>query len=127
MDNCIVSTRWPLRRSVTLLLAGLLALAGIYALPAAFAADDEDDLIAIEYDELAAHVGVEVVVETSHNTQRRGILRKQTRYNLTLELASGDNTFDLTIPRETVKRVALVASSIPVQISVQEIPRGQTN
>lgn len=126
MGKLMTFCRIP-RHSVSLLLAGLLALATLHGLPAVHAADGEDDLIVVEYDELAQHVGTEIIVETSHRTQRRGILRKQTRYNLTLELASGDNTFDLTIPRDTVKRLALVASSIPVQISVQEIPRGQTN
>lgn len=126
MGNPIISWRIP-QRAMALLLGGLLALAALHGVPTVLAADGADDLIFVEYDELAEHVGIEIVVETSHKTQRRGILRKQTRYNLTLELASGDNTFDLTIPRETVQRVALVASSIPVQISVQEIPRGQTN
>lgn len=110
-----------------MMLAVVLAGACLLASPWARATDGEDDLIVVEYDELSNHVGTEIIVETSHNTQRRGILRKQTRLNLTLELESGGSSFDLTIPRDTVRRIALVASSIPVQISVQEIPRAQKN
>ncbi len=51
----------------------------------------------VEYATLEDHVGDAVVIQTTLNTTRSGILRRYTSVVLTIELDSG---IELTVPRE---------------------------
>jgi|GEM_PF-1063158 len=67
----------------------------------------------VEYPTLETRVGQELVIETTFKTTRRGKLIKYTQPALTLQIAQGSGSIDLTVPRETIKSVMVVAPEAP--------------
>ena len=70
---------------------------------------------AVAYEALEHHVGAEVLIETTFNTVRRGTLRKYTNPALTLQLGPEHGSVDLTVPRETVRGVRVLAPTAPAE------------
>ncbi|HUD43344.1 MAG TPA: hypothetical protein VMR06_15230 [Dokdonella sp.] len=94
-----------MRKRIRLLAAAMLAV----AVPAAIAAPagkTPAPAAAVEYTTLEDHVGDTVVIQTTLNTTRSGILRKYTSVVLTIELDSG---IELSVPRETIRSISLAA------------------
>lgn len=96
-----------MRKPIRLLVAAVLAAAvsASFAAPAG-KAPAPAPAAAVEYSTLEDHVGDTVVIQTTLNTTRSGILRKYTSVVLTIELDSG---IELTVPRETIRSISLAA------------------
>jgi len=62
----------------------------------------------IEYQDLEGKVGAVIVVETNLNTARRGTLIKWTNPTLVLQLGPEAGSIDLSVPRESVRRITLL-------------------
>ena len=65
----------------------------------------------VEYETLESRVGQEVVIETTLKTVRRGTLTKYTQPGLTLQLGPADGSIELSVPRETIKTITVLAPS----------------
>ena len=63
----------------------------------------------VEYTELEHQIGAQLAVETTLNTVRRGWLIKYTNPALTLQLGPEAGSIELSVPRETVRSVRIVA------------------
>jgi hypothetical protein len=64
----------------------------------------------VEYEALENRVGEELVIDTTFKTTRRGKLIKYTQPALTVQIGGTDeNPFVLTVPRETIKTITVVA------------------
>lgn len=98
-------TTLSMRKPIRLLVAAVLA-AAVSASFAAPAGKAPAPAAAVEYSTLEDHVGDTVVIQTTLNTTRSGILRKYTSVVLTIELDSG---IELTVPRETIRSISLAA------------------
>ena len=82
----------------------------------------------VPFDALPAYEGRSVVVETTWNTQRRGVLKDATRARLVLALIPAQGGFDMSIPRETVREVRILdAASAPVSDTSADISNAQAN
>jgi hypothetical protein len=69
-----------------------------------------------------------VVVETTWNTQRRGVLKDATRARLVLALIASQGGFDLSMPRETVREVRILdVASPPISDPSADISNAQAN
>jgi len=99
-------TNLPIRKPIRLLVAAVFALA-VSASIAAPAGKTPAAPATVEYASLEDHIGDTVVIQTTLNTTRSGILRKYTSVVLTIELESG---IELTVPRETIRSISLAAS-----------------
>jgi len=64
---------------------------------------------AVEYPALESRVGQEIVIETTLKTVRRGKLIKYTQPVLTLQLGPESGSIELSVPRETIKSITVVA------------------
>jgi len=69
----------------------------------------------VQYDSLESRVGQEVVIETTLKTVRRGTLIKWTQPGLTVKLGSESGSFELSVPRETIKTITVLAPSASTQ------------
>ena len=62
----------------------------------------------VTYDALEQHVGQDVVIDTTLDTVRRGTLMKYTQPALTIKITPEAGGFELTVPRDTVKKVTVL-------------------
>ncbi len=72
---------------------------------------------AIEYKELEHRIGSELIIETTFNTIRRGVLTKYTNPGLKIQLGPEGGSIELDVPAETIRSVRIVtpaASAVPV-------------
>ncbi len=99
------------RTSLCILAAASLALAPLYAgaaapvtPPAAQVASGE----AVADADLEHRLGAELVIETTLNTVRRGVLVKYTNPALTLRLGPDHGSIQLSVPRETIRSVRVL-------------------
>ncbi len=82
----------------------------------------------VPFDALPAYEGRSVVVETTWNTQRRGVLKDATRARLVLALIASQGGFDLSMPRETVREVRILdVASPPISDPSADISNAQAN
>jgi hypothetical protein len=65
----------------------------------------------VGYDDLRLHVGQRVVVHTKYKTTRTGMLMKFSQIELTLSIETPEGASELTIPKDTVASVTLLAAS----------------
>ena len=63
----------------------------------------------VEYTALEQRVGQQLLIETTFKTSRRGTLIKYTQPALTLQLGPEAGSIDLTVPRETIKTITVLA------------------
>lgn len=94
--------------ALALLPAAALANAAPAAKPAQ-AAEPAGQVVA--YAALEHHVGAEILIETTLNTVRRGVLVKYTNPTLTLQLGPEHGSIELSVPQETVRSVRVLKSA----------------
>ncbi len=68
---------------------------------------------AVEYAELEHEIGAELAIDTTFNTTRRGVLVKYTNPTLTLRLGPEAGSIDLSVPRDTVRRITILKPAPP--------------
>jgi hypothetical protein len=61
----------------------------------------------VEYTDLERHVGAQLVVQTTNDTVRNGTLIKYTNVGLTVRLGPDAGSIDLSMPRNTVRKVSV--------------------
>ena len=66
---------------------------------------------AVEYESLESRVGQQIVIETTLKTVRRGTLIKYTQPVLTMQLGPESGSIELSVPRETIKTITVLAPS----------------
>ncbi|MBN8728632.1 MAG: hypothetical protein J0H15_13150 [Xanthomonadales bacterium] len=66
---------------------------------------------AVAYAELEHRVGATLVIETTHNTVRRGVLVKYTNVGLTIELGPDHGSIELSVPRDTIRSVRVLGAA----------------
>jgi hypothetical protein len=105
-------------------LAAILALAiGVTGLPCVSGeASAASKAVASEgtpttYAELEHHVGEQIVVETTFDTVRRGVLTGYTTYSLEMKLGPEAGSFDLTVPADTVRSVRVIGPDTTITVS----------
>jgi hypothetical protein len=69
----------------------------------------------VEYAELEHQLGAQIAVETTLNTVRRGWLIKYTGPALTLQLGPEAGSIELSVPRESVRSVRILAPAKTAQ------------
>lgn len=116
---------------MTIALRGAASLMAVIALSvfapvlhAAPPAKTTPALQAVEYTALEDRVGERVVIETTFNTTRSGILRKYTSVVLTIELDGG---IELTVPREGIRRISLAGAAASLETSAAGDAGAQKN
>ena len=62
----------------------------------------------VDYASLENQVGATLVIETEFKTTRRGTLVKYTNPTLTLKLGPEAGSVDLSVPRESIRKIMLV-------------------
>jgi len=67
----------------------------------------------VQYPDLETRIGSEVVIETTLKTVRRGKLIKYTQPVLTIQLGPESGSIELSVPRETIKTITVVAPTPP--------------
>jgi hypothetical protein len=105
---------FPVRARLMALLALVLAFAAIPATQAAQpkkAAEAKPVGEVVQYESLESRVGAEIVIETTLKTVRRGTLIKWTQPGLTVQLGPESGSFELSVPRETIKTITVLAPS----------------
>jgi len=87
------------------------------AAPAAKAkkADAEPAGEKVSYDELHLFIGKRLIVHTTFNTTRTGVLTQVTNTQLTLSIDAAGGSTELTMPKNTIVSVALVPSAAAPQ------------
>jgi len=82
------------------------------ATPAAKAKKAEAEPVGntVPYDELHLHIGEHVIVHTTFKTTRTGVLTQVSNTQLTLGIEAPGGSTELTMPKNTVVSVALVAA-----------------
>ena len=65
---------------------------------------------AISYDDLRQHIGQPVIVHTTFKTTRSGMLTRFSNTELALQVDTPSGPTELTIPKNTVRSVALPAA-----------------
>jgi hypothetical protein len=101
--------------------------AGVHAAPAKSAKNSESAKAVghvVEYTELEHQVGAVLVIETNLNTARRGVLIKYTNPVLTLQLGPEAGSIDLSVPRDSIRRITVVE---PATSSTQEAGSAKKN
>jgi hypothetical protein len=108
------------------LLASLVAafsLAGATLVPAAHAAGAKARVAAdkaeaakpageaVEYANLENRIGETVSIETTYDTTRTGKLIKYTQPALTLDIGSEAHSFELSVPKETIKSIRVIGAA----------------
>ena len=101
-----------------------ISLAAAFALaPVAFAApvaakkakpaakDEQPAGRVVEYAELEHQLGAVVSVETNLGSVRRGVLIKYTNPALTLQLGPEAGSIQLSVPRESARRLSIVSEA----------------
>jgi hypothetical protein len=63
----------------------------------------------VDYPALEQRVGQQLLIETTFKTTRRGTLVKYTQPALTLQLGPENGSIELTVPRETIKTITVIA------------------
>lgn len=76
--------------------------------PPADAAPQQSVGEAVAYADLEHRVGDTLLIETIHNTVRRGVLVKYTNPGLTLQLGPEHGAIELSVPRETIRSVRVL-------------------
>lgn len=92
------------------LLPAILALLGL-SLSVPLGAGEAPAIVAgaeVDYEELRDLTGATIQVETIHRTSRSGVLLRYTIPAITVQLPAEAGGFDLSIPRETVRRVRIL-------------------
>lgn len=88
------------------LVAAAIGLGGIvHAAPAQKAANEGRE---IAYTELEHHVGDEIVIQTTFDTTRRGVLTGYTTVSVSMKLGPDAGSIDLTVPKDTVRSVRVI-------------------
>jgi hypothetical protein len=103
------------------ILIALLALAGAVFAANAFAAGSKSHSVpkpkaepakpageVVEYAALETRIGVELVIDTTFKTTRRGKLVKWTQPALTVDMGTEAAPLVLTVPKETIKQIMVV-------------------
>ena len=67
----------------------------------------------VAYDELHLFIGKRVIVHTTFKTTRTGVLTQVSNTQLTLGIDAAGGTTELTMPKNTIVSVALVAAAPP--------------
>ena len=62
----------------------------------------------VEYADLENRVGQTVSIETTYDTTRTGKLIKYTQPALTLDIGSEAHSFELSVPKETIKSIRVI-------------------
>ena len=69
----------------------------------------------VSYDDLHLFVGKRLIVHTTFNTTRTGVLTQVTNTQLTLSIDVAGGSTELTMPKNTIVSVALVPSAAAPQ------------
>jgi len=69
----------------------------------------------VSYDELHLFIGKRLIVHTTFNTTRTGVLTQVTNTQLTLSIDAAGGSTELTMPKNTIVSVALVPSAAAPQ------------
>ena len=69
----------------------------------------------VQYESLESRVGQQLVIETTLKTVRRGTLIKYTQPGLTMQLGPEAGSIELSVPRETIKTITVLAPSASTQ------------
>jgi len=98
------------------LMLGASAIANGASPPAAPAAkakkaDAEPAGEKVSYDDLHLFVGKRLIVHTTFNTTRTGVLSQVTNTQLTLSIDAAGGSTELTMPKNTIVSVVLVPSA----------------
>lgn len=91
---------------MSVLLALLMPL-GNAAKPdnAAKPAVSQTSLREVEYTKLESKIGRQLVIQTTYNTTRQGKLLRYTKVGLIVKLGPENGAIELTVPRETIRKV----------------------
>lgn len=65
---------------------------------------------ALEFDDLASLVGATISVTSTLGVTRRGVLAHYTRAGIEVDLARGDGGFRMSMPRDSIRSIVLVAN-----------------
>jgi len=76
----------------------------------------------VAYKELEHHIGAELVIETTFNTIRRGVLVKYTNPGLRIQLGPEGGSIELEVPAETIRSVSIVTPVTPASSTQQAAP-----
>jgi hypothetical protein len=69
----------------------------------------------VEYESLENKIGTALVVRTTNDTTRRGTLLRYTNVSLNLKLGPENGSIDLTVPRDTIRKVMIeIAAADPL-------------
>jgi hypothetical protein len=99
-------------RNVLFLVALVAAVpAACIAAPPALAPAGQPAAEAVAYAGLEQRVGDMLLIETTHNTVRRGVLVKYTNVGLTLRLGPDHGSIELSVPRDTIRSVRVLAAA----------------
>ncbi|MEO7432418.1 MAG: hypothetical protein ABIR62_10380, partial [Dokdonella sp.] len=93
---------------------------------AAEPAKSESELI--EYKDLENRIGSELIIETTFNTIRRGMLTKYTNPALKIQLGPEGGSIELDVPAETIRSVRIVTpvgSATPAEAATP--PQGNSS
>jgi hypothetical protein len=87
------------------------------AAPAAKAKKADAELVGetVSYDDLHLFIGKRVIVHTTFNTTRTGVLTQVSNTQLTLGIDAAGGSTELTMPKNTVVSVALAPSAAAPQ------------
>jgi len=112
-------TKFPIRVFVALFSAMLAVSAAAGKAPATPPASakpaqaEKGETVA--YDDLHLHVGQNVIVHTTYKSTRSGVLMKVSKVELTLGIDTPDGSSQLTIPKDTVASVVVLAAPEPAK------------
>jgi len=76
----------------------------------------------IAYKELEHRIGAELIIETTFNTIRRGVLVKYTNPGLKIQLGPEGGSIELDVPAETIRSVSIVTPVTPASPTQQAAP-----
>jgi hypothetical protein len=65
----------------------------------------------VEYADLEHRIGETVSIETTFDTTRTGKLIKFTQPALTLDIGSDAHSFELSVPKETIKSIRVIGAA----------------
>ncbi len=67
----------------------------------------------VTFAELEHHIGERIVIETTFNTNRSGVLKAWTSVSLEMELDPAAGSIDMMIPEDTVRSVHVMGAPVP--------------
>lgn len=67
----------------------------------------------VTFAELEHHIGERIVIETTFDTRRSGVLKAWTSVSLEMELDPAAGSIDMMIPEDTVRSVRVMGAPVP--------------